>query len=234
MRDITLCYFPIYNLTTVDFFQYYPILGFIEALVYQADLEVEAEQHQHIPLQKTTCWQAKKHIILSLIKELKLEHWSINYYVDKLGEFYNLETKLMTTQNFTHTDISQINELRSSDYRLLHSILIQSLGKSYDSAIFDVMWPIEVVTEIYDDIDSYKSDIVAGNFNTYDLFLKLYGEEAPRLLNAELDRYENMFIDCVNQLPLYFQELYLLIWYQMQQIYPRPKIPQPICIYKKS
>ncbi|MBD2445753.1 hypothetical protein H6G76_01030 [Nostoc sp. FACHB-152] len=234
MRDITLCYFPIYNLNTVDFFQYYAILGFIEALIYQADFEVETEQHQQIPLQKSSCWSAKQSIILQLVKELNLEHWSIKYYVNKLAELCDLETKLVTTKIFTHADISQINELRSSDYRLLHSLLIQSLGKDYDKAIFDVMWPIEIVTEIYDDIYSYNSDVVAGDFNTYDLFVKLYGQEAPKFLEAEMDRYEKMFYDIVAQLPTYSQQLFHSIWDQMQQIYPRPKIPQPIYIHRQK
>jgi hypothetical protein len=234
MRDITLCYFPIYNLNAVDFFKYYAILGFIEALIYQADFEVETEQHQQIPLHKSSCWSAKQNIILQLIKELNLEHWSINYYVNQLEELCDLETKLITTQIFTHADISQINELRSSDYRLLHSLLIQNLGKDYDQAIFDVMWPIEVVTEIYDDIYSYKGDVVAGDFNTYDLFVKLYGKEAPEFLEAEMDRYEKMFNDIVAQLPTYSQQLFYSIWSQMQQIYPRPKIPQPIYIHRQK
>lgn len=228
MRDLVLFYFPIYDLTTVDFFQYYPILGFIEALVYQADMEIEAEQHQKIPLQQTSRWQSKKNIILLLIKELNLKHWSIDHYLNQLGKFYNLETKLMTSQTFTHADISQINELRSSDYRILHSIIIQSLGKTYDRSIFDMMWPIEVVTEIYDDIYSYSRDVLAGDFNTYNLFVKLYGKEAPKYLEAEMNRYEKMFDDSLNQLSPNSQQLYSFIWSQIQQIYPRPKIPQPI------
>lgn len=234
MRDILLFYFPIYNLNVNDFFKNYPILGFIEALVYQADIEIEAEQQQKITLQQTSRWQAKKNIILLLLKELQLKHWSIDYYIDKLGEFYNLETKLMTSQTFIHTDISQINELRSSDYRVLHSLLIQSLGKTYEQTPFDVMWPIEVVTEIYDDIYSYKSDVVAGNFNTYALFVKLYEKEAPKHLEAEMNHYEKLFDDYLNKLPLTYQRVYSFIWSQMQQIYPRPEIPQPILKYSRS
>jgi len=234
MRDMALFYLPIYDLRIVDFFKYYPTLGFIEALVYQADIEVEAEQHQQIPLQQTSRWQAKRNIISLLLKELSINHWSIEYYLDKLGEFYDLETKLMTSKTFTHADVSQINELRSSDYRILHSLLIQSLNKTYTQIIFDVMWPIEVVTEIYDDIYSYKSDVVAGHFNTYDLFLKLYGQDAPKYLEAEMDHYEQMFDDFLYQLSPHSQQLYSFIWSQMQQIYPRPKIPQPIWIHSKS
>ncbi|QDL07558.1 hypothetical protein DP114_06285 [Brasilonema sennae CENA114] len=41
LREFVLYYFPIYNLSMNVFFRFYPVLGFIEALVYQTDDEVE-------------------------------------------------------------------------------------------------------------------------------------------------------------------------------------------------
>lgn len=41
LREFVLYYFSLYNLSYKDFFRFYPILGFVEALVYETDDEVE-------------------------------------------------------------------------------------------------------------------------------------------------------------------------------------------------
>ncbi|OKH54664.1 hypothetical protein NIES2130_27985 [Scytonema sp. HK-05] len=193
MKGIFKVFFPTYNLSFDDFFNYYPLLGFIEALVYQTDVEVEAAQANRSSMSPFSLWNRKKELIQSLLKELNLEHPTIEDALEKMGEFFDLESQVMAADTITHADITRLSELRSGDIRVLHHTLIQMLGKPHRPEVFELFLPLEVISEFADDIISYKKDVASGHYNTYWMFERLYGEEAPYYLKAEIDRYLNLY-----------------------------------------
>ncbi len=67
------------------------------------------------------------------------------------------------------------------------------LGRPVDNELVDLLWPVEVLSDIGDDLKTYHQDIAAGHFNTYDYLRALYGPAAPDRLRAEIDRYEQLF-----------------------------------------
>jgi hypothetical protein len=212
MRSILKLYFPIYNLPLDDCFGYYPLLGFIEALVYQTDVEVEAAQANNSSVGQFSVWNRKKEIIQSLLKELNLEHPTIQDALERMGEFFELESQVMAADTITHADIIRVSELRSADIRILHCTLIQMLGKPHRPEIFDLLLPKEVVGEFMDDIISYKSDVESGHYNTYHMFEILYGEEAPHYLKAEIDRYLNLYEQRLKSFSQDEQEINFGLW----------------------
>jgi hypothetical protein len=54
--------------------------------------------------------------------------------------------------------------------------------------------------------------VAAGNYNTYWMFQKLYGEEAHHYLKAEIDRYKNLFEEKLKLFPEEEQERYTKKW----------------------
>jgi hypothetical protein len=202
-------YCPIYDISLTGFFSYYPLLGFIEAIVYQTDLEVEDAQVNKKSLSQAPLWNSKKQVIQSLLKELNLEHPTILNALEKVGDFFELESQLMASDTVTHADVIRACELRSCDLRVLHCTLIQLSHQTYRPEIFDLLLPIEVISEIVADLYAYKDDIATGNYNTYWMFEKLYGKEAPHYLQLEIECYRNLFEERLKLFPENEQKFHL-------------------------
>jgi hypothetical protein len=233
MRRMTTHYFPMYGLSAHDFFDYYPLLGFVEALVYQIDEETEALQQnsllsKNLSVIQAPPWHSKLQSILSLLEELNITHIAIQKYVDELREYWDLETKLMIADIVTHTDVIWAVELRHSDIRVLHTILVLMLGKPYRREVFDLLWPLEAWVNLNADVKQYEKDQAAGHYNTYRIFVKLYGKEAPDYMRAEIERYDNLFQERLKQFPADEQEIYSQFRFRYRQTHFNSTIPEPI------
>ena len=211
---------PIYDISDNAVFECYPLLTFIECLIYEADKEIEKNQNSSSLLTQLSPWNQRKKIIQSLLKELNLEHPTTLNHLENLGEYWKLEGQLVNSEKITYEDVVRASELRSSDLRTLHCTLVQMLGKPYQPEVFELMLPWEVLTEFNDDFYSYNQDVAAGNYNTYWMFEKLYGEEAHYYLQAEIERYRNLFEDKLKQFPEEEQEIYSVKWSRFWQRFP--------------
>ena len=232
LREFVLYYFPIYNLSTEDFFRFYPILGFIEALVYQTDDEVEKLQGEGYETLQSCPWQSKQEMILAVLEEYNFKHCKVEFYMEKLGEYFKLETQLLGASHITHKMIKNAAELRSSDYRVLHCTLLKLLGLNYNEEELNeeltLMWPLEVLNDIEDDLMSYTEDVAAKQYNTYRMFVRVYGEKAPYFLKKELDFYESLFHKQISRFSGMKREAFNKPWNAYRLDHPVPVIPEPI------
>ncbi|AOY81269.1 hypothetical protein BJP36_16515 [Moorena producens JHB] len=232
LREFVLYYFPLYNLSINDFFKFSPILSFIEALVYEIDEEVERIQKSGYKSNQASPWKAKEKIILSVLDEHNLRHFKVEYYLNKLGEYFELESQLLMTIHVTHTLITQAAELRSSDYRVLHCTLLKMLGLNYSQEELNeelsLMWPLEVLNDIEDDLMSYKEDVEAKHYNTYRMFVKVYGETAPYYLKQDLYYYEHLFHQQLEKLSEVRKSRFGKAWEAYRLDHPVPVVPEPI------
>jgi hypothetical protein len=225
---LTSYYFPLYELSYKDFFSYYPVLGLVEALIYQADEAVEASQGKESSPARKNPWVPKKNLIINLLRECNLDHPLIEKHLENLGLYYELESQLMSQVTITYADIIKSAELRTSDVRALHGILLKIANKPYNKNAFELMWPLEVLADIQDDIVQYKDDVEKNCYNIYRMFVKLYGEEATDYLQSELVRYESIFQERLAHLPQDEQEIYLRIASDYEQEHSIKAIPEPI------
>jgi hypothetical protein len=205
-------YCPIYNISDDEFLEFSPLLAFIESSVYETDIETENNQKNSNLSPPLAPWENRKIIIQSFLKEFNLEHPKILEQIDNLGEYFELESQLVASEKITLEDVIRASELRSSDLRIIHTILVHMSGKSYRAEIFEILSPTEILSEFQDDFCSYKRDVAAGNYNTYWMFQKLYGEEAHHYLKAEIDRYKNLFEEKLKLFPEEEQERYTKKW----------------------
>ena len=208
----------IYDLPEDSLFNYYPLLMWIETLVYEADEQVEAAQAQGRALSQVSPWNFQKEIIESLFKELNLEHPTIQKALNRVSEFFDLESQLLAAgATVTHFDVIRAGELRPCDFQLLHCTLIQLAGKSYRAEVFDLLSCREILLEFVDDVLSYKKDIAVGQYNTYWMFERLYGEEAADYLQAEAERYRHLFQERLKQFSTDEQKFYSELWSRFEQ-----------------
>jgi hypothetical protein len=179
------------------FFRFYPVLGFIEALVYQTDDEVENNQSEGYEKLQHYPWYSKQEMNLAVLEEHNLKHCKVESYMQKLGEYFELETQLLASYHVNHGMIKKAAKLRYYDYRLLHCTLIKMLGLNYLEDDLNeelrLTWLLEVLNDIEDDLMFYSDDVAAKHYNTYRMFVKVDGEKAPYFLKKELDFYESLF-----------------------------------------
>ncbi|MEA5536733.1 hypothetical protein [Crocosphaera sp. XPORK-15E] len=234
LREFVLYYFPLYHLEIRDFFRFYPVLGFMEALVYETDEEVEEIQANNSIFSGYSPWKTKRETILDILEKTNLKHHCVETYLDNLGEYFALETNLLASRIITHQEIIQAAQLRSSDYRFLHCTLQKMLGQNFQDEELNeelrLMWPLEVLNDIEDDIESYQEDVANKHYNTYRMFVKIYGEKAPYYLKKELDYYQNLFHEGVETLSdtSFKYKAFQKSWNAYRLDHPVPIIPQPI------
>ena len=198
-----------------EFLLCYPVLALIESLIHEVNIDLGSNQQNNLS------WDARKKIIQSFLKEFNLEHPTILNAMENLGEFFHLGSQLVTSETITNQDVIRASELQSSEINMLYFTLISILGKPYKTEVFELMSPINILLEFHDDFRSYQEDRAAGNYNTYWMFQKLYGEEAHHYLKAEIDRYSNLFEATLKRLSEQEQEVYSAKWSRLwQNVFP--------------
>jgi hypothetical protein len=172
-----------------------PLL-FIELLVYQVDAITEKSKSVDLDVVRNEDYETLhkyKEKFRSLLRLLRAYNETTARQMD-YGELYvRLENKVTSSQTVDYADLIQLIELRSSDVRLMHGMIFALLGRPCDDKLMELLWPVEVLSDIANDLDHYAKDVAAGQFNAYAAFVALFGAEAPARVRAEIDRYEERY-----------------------------------------
>lgn len=190
LYDMAAFYLPIHNQDWKRFFSYYPILGMVEGLIYQ--VEVTMERSETPDANKPNLWPNQEPIIAAFLTEHQLNTSIILHYLAEVGDYFQTVHHLMNTDTLSLATIRQAMETRPADIRLLHAILLQLMGQPHNNSLFELLWPLEVLLDLKANLTEYADDLVTGHYNSYHMFVKLYGEQAPRYLETEQQRYQAM------------------------------------------
>jgi hypothetical protein len=196
-------YFPAQRLSWSKRLGCAPMLLLIEYLVYRVDAVAERAKDLDLDASRSSNRDAALRYIATL-KVYKARFESVlrtaQAYNDAvarqldLGErFVYLENKVTASRTASHAEVLELAELRPSDVRLLHAMTFALLRRPVDQELLDLLWPVEVLADIGNDLAHYRDDVAAGRFNTYDALVRLYGPAAPDRLRAEILRYEQLF-----------------------------------------
>ncbi len=222
LKDFVLFYFPIYDLSMEDFFDYYPILSFSEAMIYQTDLLLEEGHREKDP------WSVNRSLITKLLLELDLHDEEIERELDALGEYIAIENKLLSSSSISASLVRKASELRTSDLRFLHRILVKYLKIPYEEELFELIWPLEILADIEDDLVQYKEDVSNKEYNTYDMFVQLYKREASLYLEKEMLYYRDIYEKRLENFPSDIQEKWRRGYELYREQNPSPEIPKPL------
>lgn len=225
LQDLVLYYFPLYRLSEADFFRFMPVLTFVEATAYQID--EECELHGGEP-----------HFVPQYLTVLRQVKTQLHFYDEALEAelqggltYWRLEQQLGAGHLFTEADVVRANRFRCCDYRFLHRLLCKMLARPYDEEILDLCWLVEQMGEVEEDLRQYHDDIRGNAYNTYRLFVRLYGVEAPHHLRRYLDRLEAEVEQRLTRLAATRPSV-AHTWQQLQTAYylahPVPDIPPPV------
>ena len=195
-RDYVLeLYFPAQRLTRWQRLRCIPFLFFVEYLVYLVDAVAEHTKSADLDVEGNADYDKlvrykKKFAVL--LRRMRAHNDAVEFELDMGEKYVRLENKATTHGTVGHEQALRLAELRPSDVRLLHAMTFALLGKPVDDQLRKLMWPVEVLADIGNDLLHYESDVAAGHFNTYDAFVRLYGTSAPERLRAEITRYEQL------------------------------------------
>lgn len=191
-------YYPIHRMSWRDRLKCLPLLMLTEYMVYYAD--TIAEHSKDIDFDRVKNWDyaaLERH----KAKFVRLLKWSNSYnsFVEReveMGEQYiRLENRLTANRAVNHLDVMKLAELRPSDVRLLHCLIFGLLKQPCDEELLSLLWPVEVLADIGNDFEHYAEDVASSRYNTYAMFVKLYCYDAPTRIRAEIEKYENLFLD---------------------------------------
>jgi hypothetical protein len=185
LYDMAAFYLPLYGRAWEDFFTFYPVLALVEGLIYQVEISLE--------MGEVIQWEEQKNRIMSFLHEHRLVDSDVEYYLVGIGNYFESVRYLMNQDVFSHEDIVNTAELRPSDIRLLHTLLTKLMGQPLDGELFVLLWPLENLLDLKANVTEYADDVATGHYNSYQMFVKRYGNEAPCYLKTEQSRYQDMF-----------------------------------------
>ena len=189
-------YFPVHRLSWRDRLRCAPLLLLVEYMVYKTDAVAERAKDVDLDVVRNRDYDALhryKAKFEAFLRRVGAYDSSVARQIDFGEQYVRLENKVTSNRTVDHADVMRLAELRPSDVRLLHSMIFAILNRPCDDGLLALLWPVEVLADIGNDLAHYRADVAGGQFNTYAMFAKLYGREAPELIRAEIARYERLF-----------------------------------------
>lgn len=181
---------PMYDYTARQFLmQFGSVITAVGALVYQADSEIEAAQRGEAQFVGIEPWLRCRGQISALLRELGIDDPEAERLLDNVGSYWEVENELNYRGHVTAELLARAIELRSCDLLAYHHLCLHIAGVKNIAEIFEVLVPWQIYLEFAFDLLEYPDDVAARDYNTYRMFVSLYGTEAPRYLAEEIGRY---------------------------------------------
>ena len=188
-----------------------PVLFVVEYLIFRGDALAEHakdidldprrnDDHQTVRSYRATFDKSKARLV-TLLHRTHAYNDAVARQIVLGEEFLYLENKVTSGQTATHDEAIRLADLRSFDLRLLHAMTFALLRRPVDQRLLDLLWPVEVLSDLGDDLVTYDEDIATDHYNAYDTFVRLYGLAAPDRLREEIARYERLFQTALARYP---------------------------------
>ncbi len=218
-------YFPLHGLSTTDFLRFMPVLTFAEGAIYQIDEEYEAHVDdpnfvsQHLP------------VLRNVLTQLDLFDDALETELQRGLTYYRLEQQLCSGAAVTEEEIALANRFKCFDCRFLNRLLFKLTEQPYDEELLDLFWLGEQITDVEDDIMQYSEDVQRNVYNTYRMFVRLYGTAAPQHIQRYLEGLQaeaQRRLELLEQTKPILAETMFELWDSYRGFNAAPAIPEPI------
>lgn len=177
------------------------VINFFMSVIYEADGELEAAQRGEIPFTGVDPWLKRKEELFLVLKELDLYHPSIDETLDETTQFWELENKMMRDNIVTRSMLSNAQRLVLGDFLAAHQIFHRILNIPLNQERFKAIIAFEILADLEANLIEYFDDIAENTYNIYGMFVKLYGNDAPKYVAQEREHRTKIFRECVASLP---------------------------------
>ena len=98
--------------------------------------------------------------------------------LDCISEYWQLENQLNYHHAVNHESVQRAIRLRSCDVHVGNYICL-SIGKTSNrETIFDALSLHDNILDLKGDLSEYADDVAENSYNTYRMFVRLYGSSA--------------------------------------------------------
>ena len=235
LQGLTRFYFPLQGLSETDFPRFMPLLIFVEATIYQIDEEYE----NHIDAPQFVSRHTS--VLRKVLTQLNIFDEKIDNELQEGLTYYNLEQKFCSGGMITKTDVEIASLLKCFDFGILQRILFKLTEQPYDEEFLQLCRLSDQICKIWADIQDYQKDISRNVINTYRMFVRLYGTEAPQRLhrymedlNSKLQERLKLLEQTKPETVQKFVELWkadiklMKMWNAETEKFAVPEIPEPI------
>ncbi|MFD5901904.1 hypothetical protein ACFWHG_10405 [Streptomyces microflavus] len=205
VRDYVLrMYYVVDEVPRLQRLRLTPVLLGVEYLVYRVDSLAERNATVDLDAVRNDDYEAfhtYKKAFEKVLRALGAWNEDVAFLVDEAERFIRLENGATSRGAATREDVLAMVELRPTDVRLLRAMAFALRGRPMDPATRELLWPVEVLADMANDLQHYERDVAAGTLNVYAVFVELYGDAAAVELRREVDRYKSMFLERLSALP---------------------------------
>jgi len=208
--QIAANYFELFQVSSEDIWDYYPVVLFVEGATYDIDTVIEEvilSGHNGFNL---TMWAEVRERIIAVLHEQGFYHPLIETYLIKLGDYYELENQLMYHGEVTFDKVMNASRHSLYDMHFMRILVAKIRDKELgpEDVDFDIWEAVMIVIELRHNLYDYPKDVVDGTYNWYHLLVHLYGQAAPDYAKTELERAKAMFETRLGRLPVSQQASY--------------------------
>ncbi|KAK9823135.1 hypothetical protein WJX72_000504 [[Myrmecia] bisecta] len=219
IEDFVQSYFPLHGLVVPqDFWRFWDILVFVEAVIYEMDEENEAlsTEGQTVP---DVVLQGEE-VLLAVLRERGLLSSAISEQLQEGRLYWQSERDLcarMLRANpaaasaqppFSVEEVHAASLRKSFDYRVLNLLLYNLTDTTPDRALLDFLYVDEHLVDIGDDLVDYEDDIEKNSFNIFRAYVHIFGKDAPLHLAKRISEFEALHHEKLQQLPQAAQNAY--------------------------
>ncbi len=223
VREMTRYYFPLYDVDPRDYLTFGPRLMLCEAIVFDVDRDLESGASD--VLERVA---GARDRLAGIVAEDGILDGPTAKELDRLVEYAHLEGHLVRRGAAAPGEVWRACDLRTSDVRLLHRVLVRMLGETYREDWFDIMWPLECLMDVELDLDDYAEDAATGSYNTLLALERALGErEARTALLGRIAYYEELFRYRLERADRPTRDRFERLRRDYRRDHPMPPIPAP-------
>ncbi|WP_205413054.1 hypothetical protein [Austwickia chelonae] len=205
VRDyMSRLYFPVDEVPLSRRVAITPVLLAVEYLVYRIDALAERNSAVDLEAERGPAYEKfhrYQHLFERLLRAVGGWNDEVARQFEEGERFIRLENAVSASTRPTHAEVIALAELRPADVRLLHALSAALRGAETNPLVRDLLWPVEVLADIANDLAHYKQDVAAGTTNVYASFIDLYGASAGRQLRKEIRRYTALYAQRLEAMP---------------------------------
>ena len=181
-----------------------PLLLGVEYLVYRVDALAERNVTVDLEVERNRdydAFHAYKRVFERVLRAIGAWNDDVARRIEEGECFIRMENGATSRGDVGRDDVMALVELRPTDVRLLHAMTSALRHRPADPAVRDLLWPVEVLADIANDLQHYGRDVRTGALNVYAAFVRLHGDAAAVELRREVDRYDATVRESLSRVP---------------------------------
>jgi len=184
VEDFCKSYLPLHGVLLEAAFLHLDVIVYVSASLYELDEANEAYCSEEGASEEETSarLQAGVELLGAALSERGMLGERVSSELANGTEYWRLERRLCRQlragQRLEEAEVMKAHTHKSFDYRVLHLLLYQRLGRAEDGALMSFLAVDERLVDIGDDLTDYEDDVFGNTFNIWRCLITLARQDA--------------------------------------------------------